>query len=74
MWQIYAGNPHDPVPGRVPAFALRGLFLIALVLRSDAASAGGALFEQLDKQLRKMPQLFFGAPLVLDLARLNWAA
>jgi septum site-determining protein MinC len=61
------------VPPRVPAFVLRGRFLIALVLRSDAASASGAFFEQLDKQRRKTPQLFFGAPLTLDVTRLNWA-
>ncbi|WP_410216705.1 septum site-determining protein MinC [Paracoccus sp. (in: a-proteobacteria)] len=54
------------MPGTVAAFQVRGRFLTALALRIDTDSAGEALYAQLDEQLRKTPQFFSGAPVVLD--------
>jgi septum site-determining protein MinC len=46
---------------------VRGRFLTALALRIDTESADGPFYAQLDEQLRRTPQFFLGAPVVLDL-------
>lgn len=68
MSERYARTRHDPTSATVAAFQVRGRFLTALVLRIDAESTGGTFYAQLDEQLRKTPQFFSGAPMVLDLA------
>lgn len=55
------------MPATVAAFQVRGRFLTALALRIDTETAGDPFYAQLDEQLRKTPQFFSGAPVVLDL-------
>lgn len=55
-------------PATVAAFQVRGRFLTALALRIDTGCADTGFYAQLDDQLRKSPQLFSGAPIVLDFA------
>lgn len=64
--QGYARNRQDPAAA---AFQVRGRFLTALVLRIDADPAGEAFHARLDDQLRRTPQFYSGAPVVLDLTR-----
>nr|WP_111298540.1 septum site-determining protein MinC [Paracoccus saliphilus] len=56
------------MPATATSFQVRGRFLTALVLRIDTQTVDDAFYAQLDKQLRKTPQFFSGAPMVLDLA------
>lgn len=60
----YAQSRPAAAPARVAPLQVKGRFLTALVLRADA---GGEFLTQLDEQLHKTPQFFFGAPMVLDL-------
>lgn len=55
------------MPATVAAFQVRGRFLTALAIRIDTDAVGGAFYAQLDDQLRRTPQFFAGAPVVLDL-------
>ncbi|SFG78687.1 septum site-determining protein MinC [Palleronia marisminoris] len=52
----------------IASFQIRGRFLTALALRIDADEDSEALYEQLDAQLRRVPQFFDEAPMVLDLS------
>ena len=56
------------MPAKVAAFQVRGRFLTVLALRIDTDRADGPFYAQLDEQLRKTPQFFSGAPVVLDFA------
>lgn len=56
------------MPATATSFQVRGRFLTALVLRIDTQTADASFHAQLDQQLRKTPQFFSGAPMVLDLA------
>lgn len=56
------------MPATATSFQVRGRFLTALVLRIDTQTADASFYTQLDQQLRKTPQFFSGAPMVLDLA------
>ncbi|TGN34906.1 septum site-determining protein MinC, partial [Paracoccus liaowanqingii] len=62
-----ARTRHDPMPATVAAFQVRGRFLTALAIRIDTEAAGEAFYAQLDDQLRRTPQFFAGAPVVIDL-------
>lgn len=64
----YAHARHVAPPAKTATFQVRGRFLTVLALRIDSDRADGAFFAQLDDQLRKTPQFFSGAPVVLDLA------
>ncbi|QDA36717.1 septum formation inhibitor MinC (plasmid) [Paracoccus liaowanqingii] len=55
------------MPATVAAFQVRGRFLTALAIRIDTEAAGEAFYAQLDDQLRRTPQFFAGAPVVIDL-------
>ncbi|CAM3248403.1 septum site-determining protein MinC [Paracoccus nototheniae] len=55
------------MPATVAAFQVRGRFLTALAIRIDTQMAGEPFYTQLDEQLRRTPQFFSGAPVVLDL-------
>ncbi|TJZ89875.1 septum formation inhibitor MinC [Paracoccus gahaiensis] len=55
------------MPATVAAFQVRGRFLTALAIRIDTDAVGEAFYAQLDDQLRRTPQFFAGAPVVLDL-------
>ncbi|MDB6453254.1 septum site-determining protein MinC [Falsirhodobacter sp. 20TX0035] len=66
MSDRYARTRRDPGPATVAAFQVRGRFLTALALRIDTERADGPFYAQLDEQLHKSPQLFLGAPIVLD--------
>ncbi|WP_435166979.1 septum site-determining protein MinC [Falsirhodobacter sp. 1013] len=66
MSDRYARTRRDPGPATVAAFQVRGRFLTALALRIDTESADGPFYAQLDDQLSRSPQLFLGAPIVLD--------
>lgn len=63
----YARARNNAGPATVAAFQVRGRFLTALALRIDTERADGPFYAQLDEQLGKSPQLFLGAPIVLDL-------
>lgn len=54
------------MPAKAAAFQLRGRFLTVLALRIDTESVDGAFYAKLDEQLRRTPQFFSGAPVVLD--------
>lgn len=69
MSDRYARNRRDPAPAATAAFQVRGRFLTALVLRIDIDGIGETFHAQLDDQLRRTPQFFSGAPMVLDLAQ-----
>ncbi len=62
-----ARTRHDPMPAKIAAFQARGRFLTALALRIDTDRADGPFYAQLDAQMRRTPQFFSGAPVVLDL-------
>ena len=66
MSDRYARTRRDAGPATVAAFQVRGRFLTALALRIDTESADGPFYAQLDDQLNRSPQLFLGAPIVLD--------
>lgn len=56
------------MPAKVASLQVRGRFLTVLALRIDTDSADEPFYAQLDEQLRKTPQFFSGAPVVLDFA------
>lgn len=68
MSDRYARTRHAPGPAKAAAFQVRGRFLTVLALRIDTDSTDDPFYAQLDDQLRKTPQFFSGAPVVLDLA------
>lgn len=64
----YANDRHGDVLASIAPFQFRGRFLTALALRIDSDEDMDAFYAHLDVQLKKTPQFYDDAPIVLDLA------